>query len=446
MNCKNCGRQNPSGSLYCQDCGHRLGDWVPPETPARMATPPTGLVRPVVATTTACPRCATVNAAHLRFCNNCGFQLAAVPSVLAPAPVAAAVPLPVAAQVHAALPGVSGPLLPRSPGFDVPVAAAPVVPPCWRCRSAGDAAADFCKYCGARYADAQASPGTLATPPAARPAADLHGAGVRALPAPAALEPAAGASEAPSSIPTQPVQSLGPAIQPSGSAVRAVLVAILKDGSDGVTHALREEQTDIGRTEGHLVLRDDPYLSPRHVRVTLRGESAVVRDLDSLNGVYVRIREPVELQDGDSILLGQQVLRFEMLADAEQPLGPAMHRGVVVFGTPETPRLARLVQYSTEGIGRDSFSLYRDDTVIGREQGDIVCTDDPFMSRRHASISMDRARRRFVLKDLGSSNGTAVRIRGERALQPGDHFRVGRHLFRFDRPGAGGAAGGHHGP
>jgi pSer/pThr/pTyr-binding forkhead associated (FHA) protein len=117
-----------------------------------------------------------------------------------------------------------------------------------------------------------------------------------------------------------------------------------------------------------------------------------------------------------------------------------------VFGTPETPRLARLVKYSTEGIGRDSFSLYRDDTVIGREQGDIVCTDDPFMSRRHASISMDRARRRFVLKDLGSSNGTAVRIRGERALQPGDHFRVGRHLFRFDRPGAGGAAGGHHGP
>ena len=52
------------------------------------------------------------------------------------------------------------------------------------------------------------------------------------------------------------------------------------------------------------------------------------------------------------------------------------------------------------------------------------------------SIALDRSQRRFVLRDLGSSNGTAIRIRGERILKTGDQFRVGRHLFRYDRAGA----------
>ncbi|MDQ3036717.1 MAG: FHA domain-containing protein, partial [Myxococcota bacterium] len=229
-------------------------------------------------------------------------------------------------------------------------------------------------------------------------------------------------------------------------APRALLIAILKDGSDGRVYPIHDEQTDIGRTEGHLILGDDPYLSARHARVVMRnGEQLVLRDLDSVNGIYVRLRDPVDVVDGDLILLGQQVMRFEVLSETELPLGPATHRGVLVFGTPEVPRIARLVQYTTEGVGRDVHYLYRDETVIGREQGDIVCTDDPFMSRRHAAITIERSQRRFVLRDLGSSNGTAIRIRGERALRAGDQFRIGRHLFRYDRPGSGEAAGGRSG-
>lgn len=315
----------------------------------------------------------------MRFCNNCGYQMG--PPAAAPA----------------AVPALAAAPLPRSPN---PYAAAGA-PVCWRCHATGDGGADFCKFCGARYADAPASP---------------------AAPKPSSIG---------SAVASAAYQQPAPAAD--NRAAIAVLVAILKDGTDGRAYPVRDEVTDIGQKEGAIQLADDPYLSPRHARIISRPDGILVRDLDSVNGVYVRIREPAEIHDGDFLLLGQQVMRFELLPEMELPLGPATQRGAMVFGTPEVPRLARLVQYTTEGVGRDIHYLYRDETVVGREQGDIVCTDDPFMSRRHAALTIDRAAKRFTLRDLGSSNGTAVRIRGERALRPGDQFRVGRHLFRYDR-------------
>jgi pSer/pThr/pTyr-binding forkhead associated (FHA) protein len=350
----------------------------------------------------------------MRFCVECGFGLGDA----APAP--ASPPAPSAPPAPAAAPA--------------PIAA-PRARTCWRCRGLGDPGSEFCKFCGARYADeGKAPPATAAE--LAQSARTEETAQARSAapsrawsePAPAHSEPQAhrGAATAIDSRPEPKVQAA------------ARLIAILKDGSDGRVYPLAAEQSDIGRSEGDVILPDDPYLSPRHARLKSRGGNFVLSDLDSVNGTYIRIREPVELADGDMILIGQQVLRFEVLSDGETPLGPASLQGVLVFGTPEVPRIARLHQYTTEGVGRDVHYLYRDETVLGRENGDIVFTDDPFLSRRHASITIDRANKRYVLRDLSSSNGTSIRFHGERELVHGDQFRVGRHLFRFDRQGAGG--------
>ncbi len=380
----------------------------------------------------------------MRFCNSCGFQIGGAQPA---APVGAA---PSAGQ-------------PASPYGSAPA------PVCWRCRSIGESGADFCKFCGARYADGAPRNEAPAASSLSGPAPGIVEAAASAAavalspmsmgaplapvgypPAPAAPAPAGqtvpspiapsssgaigAAAPQPAPMPTQ--REVGAVASARAGASYGTLVAIMKDGSDGRAYPVVDDPTDIGRTEGHIILGDDPYLSPRHVRLVPRPDGLLVRDLDSVNGAYVRLRDPVELHDGDLVLLGQQLLRFEILPEAELPLGPAMHAGVLVFGTPEVARLARLVQYTTEGVGRDVHYLYRDETTIGREQGDVVCTDDPFMSRRHAAITLDRSQRRFVLRDLSSSNGSALRIRGERLLKVGDQFRVGRHLFRYDPPGA----------
>lgn len=278
--------------------------------------------------------------------------------------------------------------------------------PCPRCGTRNQRGMRFCVECGSPLSQ----PTPISSPRSERPPGGPN------------AEPA----RAPRTLAESP---------PASVVVSARLVAILKDGSDGRVFPLTAAQVDVGRTEGDVVLPDDPYLSPRHARLTQRGGGWFLRDLDSLNGIFARIREPVEIADGDMLLIGQQVLRFETLSDGELPLGPAKLNGVLVFGTPEVPRIARLVQYTTEGVGRDVHYLYRDETVLGRENGDIVFTDDPFLSRRHAAITIDRAAGRFVLRDLGSSNGTAVQLAGERKLADGDQFRIGRHLFRFDAKG-----------
>lgn len=68
----------------------------------------------------------------------------------------------------------------------------------------------------------------------------------------------------------------------------------------------------------------------------------------------------------------------------------------------------------------------------GRECGLTVCTDDA--SRRHAEVYGEGGR--FLVRDLGSKNGTFVngeRIGAPRTLEPGDRIEVGSNQITFCR-------------
>jgi pSer/pThr/pTyr-binding forkhead associated (FHA) protein len=318
-----------------------------------------------------CLRCGTGNPAAGRFCANCGSPL--------PGGAAAAAPAPAALLV------------------------------CPRCRGANGAHMSFCQFCGARLSEAgPAPPGAV-------------GAGGGGL---AAAGPGLGGASYPAGTSFQ--------FGEGRAAERPKLVVIGQDGKPGREYEIEAEQTDIGREEGSILLVNDSYVSPRHARLQFRDGRFFIRDLESLNGVYVRLRAPERLQHADLVLVGLEVLRFEIVSDAERGLGPAAERGTQVFGSPAAPRFARLCQRTVEGVTRDVYYPTREETVIGREVGDVVFTTDPFMSRRHAAIVRDPSTNTFSLKDLGSSNGTYLAIRGERELSPGDHVRIGQHLFRLD--------------
>jgi pSer/pThr/pTyr-binding forkhead associated (FHA) protein len=69
--------------------------------------------------------------------------------------------------------------------------------------------------------------------------------------------------------------------------------------------------------------------------------------------------------------------------------------------------------------------------TVGRDGCDMNFPNDPYMSGRHCRVELG-ADGRYTLVDLGSKNGTYVRIHNERELVHGDYVFIGRELLRVD--------------
>ena len=66
---------------------------------------------------------------------------------------------------------------------------------------------------------------------------------------------------------------------------------------------------------------------------------------------------------------------------------------------------------------------------IGRERGDVIFPEDGYVSGLHCRIHKDGDS--VVLTDVGSSNGTFVRIEGEKKCSSGELLLMGQQLFRL---------------
>jgi len=68
----------------------------------------------------------------------------------------------------------------------------------------------------------------------------------------------------------------------------------------------------IGKTEQcHLRLPNDDFASRQHARIVRAGDQALLEDLGSANGTFLRVRRTMQLEQGDEILIGTTLLRLE---------------------------------------------------------------------------------------------------------------------------------------
>jgi hypothetical protein len=228
----------------------------------------------------------------------------------------------------------------------------------------------------------------------------------------------------------RPALAAVPSARPSGAAW-GTAVLVNRDGSDGQRYALTSEDTVVGRAGADIAFTDDRFLAIQHARLSRASDGVVkIHALDTLNGVFKKADAPTEIADGAIILVGREVLRFERVTAEERAIHPLLRHGVSLFGSPPREPWGRLSQIVPSGGYRDVRHLAADETVLGREEGDIVFRDDAFMSRRHAAITWNGTRAQVT--DLGSSNGTFVRISGPVALKHGDHVRMGDQLLRIE--------------
>ena len=75
--------------------------------------------------------------------------------------------------------------------------------------------------------------------------------------------------------------------------------------------------------------------------------------------------------------------------------------------------------------------MTKPELTIGKlTECDLVIADDDYVSRRHARLF--RSDGMVYLEDMGSANGTFLRVRRPIVLEPGDEILVGTAMFQLE--------------
>lgn len=182
----------------------------------------------------------------------------------------------------------------------------------------------------------------------------------------------------------------------------------------------------IGR-KGAVSLEGERFCHPEEALLVWRDERLWLEDLEHGNGVFLRIRTPVELELGDEFVVGDQLLRVEKNPVPDDGPDPDP---TYFYSSPKWPSAFRIVQVF-EGGALGACVISRGNTLqVGAAVGDLVFPDDPLVSDQHCLIEEQAGT--VVLTDLGSRTGVFVRVRGEQALTHGDELLVGRTRLVVD--------------
>ncbi len=231
---------------------------------------------------------------------------------------------------------------------------------------------------------------------------------------PAVLAPAADASGDPA---------------PAGAA-RFELVVERGDDREGAALPLGDAELTVGDAGASLAFPGDPGLAPRHASFTVREGRAWVRDGGGAGGTFLCLRGlSVPLRPGDAFALGDRLLRYDGPLPAPSPPAPD---GTRRLGSPRPPGQVVVLEERLDG-GRAGRVWLRagPSLTLGRAGCSVNLGDDPWLSQAHAEILIE-ADGTARLRDLGSANGTFVRLppRAERELRDGDRVRLGRQVLR----------------
>jgi len=178
---------------------------------------------------------------------------------------------------------------------------------------------------------------------------------------------------------------------------------------------------------GAIVLPSEAFCHPREAAIRFRNGRLWLHDFEAGNGVFLRIKAPVELGPGDEFIVGDQLLRIER--------NPVPHDGpdpgpTYFYSSPKWLSSFRVVQLF-EGGALGACVLARGTTLqIGSAYGDFVFPSDPLVSEQHCLIEEQAGT--ILLTDLGSRTGVFVRIKGEQELVHGDELLVGRTRLQVE--------------
>ena len=293
-----------------------------------------------------------------------------------------------------------------------------------------------------RTTQASATAATAAAAPPASSSVSMAAAKPRAVPPPVPTRPSSAGIAAPPSVgsasrplppslPHSPVPLVRPAeahavplVRPPKQRFRLHVLRSLTGGPDVYEPA--GDEVILG-ANGNIPMTGEIFCHPSEAVFRYRSGTLVIEDIDGGNGVFLRVRRPVELEPGDEFIVGDQLLRVEKnpIADDEPAPDPTYF-----YSSPKWASSFRIVQIF-QGGGLGACVVARGTTLqVGSAVGDLVFPSDPLVSEQHCYIEEQAGS--IVITDLQSRTGVFVRVKGEETLEHGDQLIVGRTRLAVD--------------
>ena len=218
---------------------------------------------------------------------------------------------------------------------------------------------------------------------------------------------------------------------------------ILQEGGPEQEFDLGKASVSLGRGMTNDIVLNDGRVSRSHARLDCSPTGCMIVDLGSANGTRLngnRVDRAV-VKPGDMLSLGNTQLRFEVsqayqeldagmtVIDTDQQLDLTLDREILPMAINETGQPCLVVFYNDQ-----TWEVPLEDTdqvTVGRTDENTIPLTLGNVSRRHAEVV--RKGGIFILRDLGSTNGTWFKDQkvAEMVLQDGDVFRVGQALIVF---------------
>ncbi|MCL2726392.1 MAG: FHA domain-containing protein [Polyangiaceae bacterium] len=214
-----------------------------------------------------------------------------------------------------------------------------------------------------------------------------------------------------------------PAVVPESKAEKAYFrLGVQRSFGGGPAYYEPKGERALIGTEGTIALVGEKFCHPREAEIRVDENRRIwLRDLQQGGRVFLRIRQPVELEMGDEFIVGDELLVLERNPDSNDGPGPGP---TYFYSSPKWTSSFRIAQIF-EGGGKGACVVARGNTMqIGAVIGDFVFTADPLVDDQHCLVEEQAGA--ILLTDLNSRTGVFVRIKGEQELVAGDEIIIGR--------------------
>lgn len=218
--------------------------------------------------------------------------------------------------------------------------------------------------------------------------------------------------------------------QKAAAVPRVKINRILKDGSVGDQYALLNEKLEIGRMRGDVQFPDDDKMAPIHARFSMEKDQLFVEDISGVSSVFIGLIATLTMRDGEIIRMGEQMFRFREKVEA---VANAAARGtaIIELASAMDENVAELIFVGPDFLDTPArLPLNEEEISFGRTRGTYVFPEDQYMSRAHCKIY--HRGEDFFLEDVGSRNGTFVKVRGKAPIPPGATILVGSQVLKAE--------------